>query len=285
MTTKRTPTKSAPVRILSLGAGVQSSTLALMASIGATERRIDLAIFADTQAEPDNVYRWLAWLTMEIQKGKYPFPVHTVTKGSLTDKALQLRTRKDGTGTWTKSLIPVYTLEADGTKGHMQRACTYDYKLMELRKAQRRFGGIKRGQKTVGVTALIGISTDEASRMKPSRDPWVEHEWPLIDMEMSRSDCLTWMRDHGYPAPPKSSCVYCPYHDDAHWLRMQKEEPEEFWKAVKFERELQKTKAQTDNMRGVPFLHASRVPLDAVVFKPGVGKLAINAECEGMCGV
>ena len=41
-----------PTRILSLGAGVQSSTLALMAATGETEHRPDAAIFADTQAEP-----------------------------------------------------------------------------------------------------------------------------------------------------------------------------------------------------------------------------------------
>ena len=66
---------------------------------------------------------------------------------------------------------------------------------------------------------------------------------------------------------------------------MKREEPLEFLRAVRFEKDLQKTKAQTDNMRGVPFLHASRKPLGDVEFKDGAGKLALNAECEGLCGV
>ena len=48
--------------VLSLGAGVQSSTLALMAAAGEVTPMPDAAIFADTQAEPAGVYRWLDWL-------------------------------------------------------------------------------------------------------------------------------------------------------------------------------------------------------------------------------
>lgn len=54
--------------ILSLGAGVQSSTLALMAARGEVPGfpKLDCAIFADTQDEPASVYRWLEWLIFEI---------------------------------------------------------------------------------------------------------------------------------------------------------------------------------------------------------------------------
>lgn len=259
-----------------------------MAATGETEHRLDAAIFADTQAEPASVYKWLDWLEAEIQRSKYPYPVHRVTKGNLTDTALRMRQRPDREGQWTKSLIPVYTLEPDGKKGHMQRACTYDYKLLELLKAQRRIGKIKRGQKTVGVIAWIGISRDEAQRMKPSREPWVIHEWPLIDADMSRKDCLAWMESHNYPKPPRSACVYCPYHSDKEWLRLRTEEPAEFERAVQFERDLQTTKAQTDNMRGVPYLHNSRVPLANVDFTTnpkGQHPDQFGNECEGLCGV
>lgn len=44
------PAQPRTVRVLSLGAGVQSSTLLLMAVHG--EIQIDRAIFADTQSEP-----------------------------------------------------------------------------------------------------------------------------------------------------------------------------------------------------------------------------------------
>ena len=49
------------LRILSLGAGVQSSTMALMAAHGELPRP-NCAIFADTGDEPAAVYRWLDYL-------------------------------------------------------------------------------------------------------------------------------------------------------------------------------------------------------------------------------
>lgn len=49
------------MRILNLGAGVQSTTIFLMAHEGELPM-IDYAIFADTQEEPKAVYDHLAWL-------------------------------------------------------------------------------------------------------------------------------------------------------------------------------------------------------------------------------
>ena len=48
----------ADLRILSLGAGVQSSTLALMIEKGEIPM-VDAAIFADTQAESKETYEFL----------------------------------------------------------------------------------------------------------------------------------------------------------------------------------------------------------------------------------
>ena len=54
-----------PLQIISLGAGVQSSTMALMAVRGEITPMPDCAIFADTGAEPQYVYEWLNWLEMQ----------------------------------------------------------------------------------------------------------------------------------------------------------------------------------------------------------------------------
>lgn len=272
--------------LISLGAGVQSSTMALMAAAREIGPMPDGAIFADTHAEPASVYKWLEWLEKEL-----PFPVYRVTKGSLTDAQLRIHQRVKTVGKpWSKSLIPAYTKNQDGTRGIMGRGCTFDHKIMALIKKQRELGEIKRGQKEVGVICWIGISLDEVVRMKTSRDPWCSHRWPLIEMEMTRHDCLRWMDTRGYPVPPRSSCVYCPFHSDNEWRRLRDEEPSEFSKAVKFERDLQKVKQVSENMRGIPFLHSSLKPLDEVDFatdtQKGQGMLhGFGAECEGMCGV
>ncbi len=274
---------------LSLGAGVQSSTIALMAKHGEITPMPDAAIFADTQAEPASVYKWLDWLEPQL-----PFPVIRVTRGDMTSESLIIKDRKDGTGRWSKSLIPAFIQNKDGSKGIMGRQCTYSYKVEQLERASRLHGKVKRGQKNVTVTQWIGISWDEIQRIKPSRVAWSQHRWPLVELRMGRRDCIKWMESHGYPKPPRSACVYCPFHSDNEWRRLRDQEPEEFQRAIRFEKDLQEVKAKTERMRGIPFLHPSCVPLDQVDLSTDIerGQLSLwldeqsfGNECEGMCGV
>jgi len=278
-----------PYNFLSLGAGVQSSTIALMAKHGEITPMPDAAIFADTQAEPASVYKWLDWLEPQL-----PFPVIRVTRGDMTSESLIIKDRKDGTGRWSKSLIPAFIQNKDGTKGIMGRQCTYSYKVEQLERAARLHGKVKRGQKNVTVTQWIGISWDEIQRIKPSRVAWSQHRWPLVELRMGRRDCLKWMESHGYPKPPRSACVYCPFQSDNEWRRLRDEEPAEFARSVQFEKDLQAVKAKTERKRGVPFLHPSLVPLDQVDLSTDIerGQLSLwldeqsfGNECEGMCGV
>lgn len=270
--------------IISLGAGVQSSTMALMAAHGEITPMPDAAIFADTQAEPASVYQWLEWLEPHL-----PFPVYRVTAGSLTDNALEMRTTKDGR-LYSRTNIPFFTRNPDGGEGKITfRSCTKDFKITPIRRKQRELAQIARGQKKVGVITWIGISLDEAARMKDSRDPWNQNRWPLIEQRMTRSQCIEWMKSNEYPEPPRSSCVYCPFHNNHEWRRLKTDEPEEFQKAVEFEIALQKAKAESQNFKTTPFLHRSLVSLEAVDFstlaeRNGQSNLFEN-ECEGVCGV
>jgi hypothetical protein len=50
------------LRVISLGAGVQSTTMALMAAHGELTPTPDFAVFADTGNEPAAVYEHLKWL-------------------------------------------------------------------------------------------------------------------------------------------------------------------------------------------------------------------------------
>lgn len=186
--------------------------------------------------------------------------------------------------------IPVFMLSADGSQGMIpHRDCTSDYKIKPILKELRVRCGIKRGQKHPTVTSLIGISYDEMQRMKDSRDAWVSNRWPLVELKMRRIDCIEWMRKAGFPEPPRSSCVFCPFHRNNEWRRLQVEEPEEFEKAVCFERNLQVAKRNSDNFDSTPFLHRSCKPLDQIDFRSDVERgqmeLSFGDECDGMCGV
>lgn len=271
-----------PIHIISLGAGVQSSTMALMAACGELTPMPTAAIFADTQAEPASVYKWLDWLETQL-----PFPVYRVTAGSLTEGSLRTGEKSDGSK-WIKGHIPAFVTKENGEVGPLWRTCTADYKLAPIFKKQKEIGAIARGQKNVGVISWIGISLDEVHRMKPSREKWSENLWPLIDKRMTRWDCLRWMEKNGYPVPPRSACTYCPFHSDAEWHRLKTQEPEAFASAVDFERRLQKVSAETKCHHGAVTLHRSGINIDQVIFdhesRTGQQELFGN-ECEGMCGV
>lgn len=78
---------SSPIRLraLSLGAGVQSTTMALMAAHGEVGPMPDCAIFADTGWEPKAVYEHLEWL---MSPNVLPFPVHIVSGGNIRDNLM-----------------------------------------------------------------------------------------------------------------------------------------------------------------------------------------------------
>lgn len=270
---------------ISLGAGVQSSTLALMAAAGEIGPMPAAAIFADTHAEPASVYEWLNWLEKQL-----PFPVHRVSAGSLTARSLNKFTNQKTGKQYIKNMIPAFVRNADGSKGIAGRSCTYDHKIIPITKKVRELAKIKRGQKSVGCVQWIGISFDEIHRMKPSRDAWSKHRWPLIEREMNRHDCMAWMERHGFPKPPRSACTYCPFHSDHEWRRLKNNEPEAFAAAVQFERDLQAlhaTPGLANTMDGKLFLHDNLRPLDEIDFSEDTtqGQFKWGNECEGLCGV
>lgn len=271
-----------PIHIISLGAGVQSSTMALMAAAGEITPMPTCAIFADTQAEPASVYRWLDWLETQL-----PFPVHRVTAGSLTEDSLRIGFRKSDDRPWLKGHIPAFIRTPGGGASPLWRTCTMDFKVRPLLREARKICGVKR-LSAIRCIMWIGISLDEVHRMKPSREKWAKNIWPLIDKRMSRVSCLRWMKERGFPEPPRSSCTYCPFHSDAEWKRLKESEPEDFEKAVDFERRLQAASIEAKCHQGRITLHRSGKNISDVDFDPsatsGQGDLFGN-ECEGMCGI
>lgn len=272
--------------VLNLGAGVQSSCLALMAAKGEITPMPDFAVFADTQAEPQSVYDWLDWLENQL-----PFPVYRVTKGNLTDDSLQIHMRKDGSGERVNNLIPAFGVLPDGTKtAAIGRKCTNDYKILPILKEIRNRCGITRAQKECTVTQWIGISWDELQRMKQSRHEWTAHRWPLIEKRMTRIDCMNWLKNNNYPEPPRSACIYCPFHSDKEWRRLRDEEPHEFRKAIAFDDLLRRThRYHNRRLKMEVYLHNSCKPLSEIDFdsdeQKGQQVWDFQAECEGMCGI
>ena len=77
--------------VISLGGGVQSSVMALMAGEGAFDRVPDCAIFADTRWEPPSVYQHLRWLSEQLG-----FPLHVVDNGRSLREGVKALTNHSG---------------------------------------------------------------------------------------------------------------------------------------------------------------------------------------------
>ena len=303
------PAQSADIRlrVLSLGAGVQSTTLAVMAAHGEVGPMPDCAIFADTGWEPQAVYDHLAWLR---SPNVLPFPVHIVSAGDLRADliagaqgerwaSIPAFTR---TVTPAGSELPVYDEDENGdlvvvgsrivateraSIGMIRRQCTGDYKIVPIRRKVRELLGIagRRSPTSPVAEQWIGISLDEALRMKPSFEMWQVNRWPLIERGFTRQDCLRWLERHDYPLPPKSACMGCPFHSDNHWRQMRDHDPEAWTDAVSVDAAI---RTGFRGIRAEVYLHRSAVPLDQADLSTTAdhGQLDLwPNECEGMCGV
>ena len=285
-----------PLRVLSLGAGVQSTTLALMAAKGEIGPMPDCAVFADTQNEPIKVYKHLEWLN---NSGILPFPIYIVTRGNLREDALKVKLSKKG-NKYTRGTIPAFTENKKGEPSLLPRGCTGDYKiavihakvkeLVKARYYQDNKTGFQKASQTTLVEMLIGISKDEAVRMKDSRKPWIKNIYPLVDARISRVRCLAWLEDNGFPRPPRSACTFCPYHSNEDWLDLQINDPIDFQAAVEFELLFQVAIGESGFVGERTFLHPARMPLSEIDFKQLDNKYGFfnnnfGNECEGMCGV
>ena len=277
--------------ILNLGAGVQSTTLYLMACDVKLwgPNLLDFAIFADTGDEPEEVYAHLAWL-----KSIGTIPIMVRTKGRLSD---DLKKGMNSTGGKFAS-IPAFTKGEE--VGKLRRQCSKEYKLEVIERAIRRdIIGMEPGQrvpKGVHVNQYFGISLEEGGRAwriekNAKKKKWTTVKFPLLKMQMTRTDCLNWLADKVPHRVPRSACVYCPFHNDAEWLRI-KSNPSDWKLALEVDEALREPGIILNrNMNQKLYLHRSCEPLSQITFNPKPDQraiqtnLAYSEECLGVCGV
>jgi hypothetical protein len=274
-----------PLRILSLGAGVQSTTLLHMMIAGEVEPA-DHVIFADTGWEPEPVYAHLAKLEALMEKHEIRF--HKVSAGNIRNDSLDMSKRF--------ASMPLYMKKEDGTKGMVRRQCTNEYKIQPLLKLQREIVGLAKGARSKEhlATTIIGISWDETQRMRDAAFSWLRNEYPLVDRKITRQMCLDWCADHGLELPPRSACIGCPFKTDHEWRLLRDTMPTEWDDAVDFDNQLRERLKADGRFYGTAYLHKSATPLGEVDLRTAKEQgqdglfdddMPFNQECEGMCGI
>ncbi len=215
------------VRLFSFGGGVQSTAALVLAAQG----RIDYRIFVHADVGEDSEHPAAVAYIRDVA---VPFAAaHGI------DLRVVRRVKRDGS---TPTLLQdLYASErsiiipmrmANGAPGN--RTCTATYKIKPVAKEAKRLGATRAAPATIG----IGISTDEWMRAKDSRIPYLVNDWPLLDLRLSRVDCLRIVAEAGLPTPPKSACWFCPYHRKAEWKRMRADEPDLFAASAKIEADM-----------------------------------------------
>jgi hypothetical protein len=225
----------AEVRAVSIGFGVQSTALLVLAA----QERIDFSVFlfanvGDDSEHPDT----LAYVE---QVGKPFAAAHGL-------EVLELRRRwKRGDrkgevetlyGRLTREgsrSLPIPVRMSNGAPG--TRSCTADFKIRVIADELKRRGATKETPATVA----LGISVDEIERARPGLDPREPSQvrvYPLLDLGLNRGDCAQIIAKAGLPVPPKSACWFCPFHDREAWRKLKRDTPELFDKACELEHTL-----------------------------------------------
>lgn len=276
------------LKIISLGLGVQSTTLYYMSSMGIFPRA-DYAVFADTGREKSSTMEYLKGLYLWADaNGGIPILV-TADKNLYADML-----RKDFTAKDRFTPIPAFTRGKDGDVGMLRRKCTGDYKINQVNKAVRTLYNLKPRQRMPVTEIWKGITLDEIDRLTRPWDKW-RHDvypfvnyvltssgvtrWPYTDQPYSRQDCIAWLEERGLPVPDKSACVFCPYQNDASWLDMKVNCPGDFADAVAVDNSI-RDRSGAGILQPL-FLHRSCQPLSDVQFDEADN--GIFGECSGNC--
>lgn len=225
------------MKILSFGAGMQSTALALMSCENAVQVPApyplvpvyDAVIFCDLGLEPPWVKAQMEFTKRACENAGIPFYV------------LDTPLYKDFTenfGERRAISIPWWTLGNDGHKSKMPRNCTIDYKVDRISKFVRwellryRKGQRLRPEDVKGHEMHMGFSAEEARRCKESKSPMFVNKFPLVDMGLTRADNYKYILEEWGLNTKASACAFCPFHKNFFYQYIRENEPETYQAVV-----------------------------------------------------
>jgi hypothetical protein len=245
-------------QVWSCGGGTQSGAIASLIRLGKLPRP-DFAFMTDTGRE---------------RSSTWPF-VDGFIRTALASAGLDLTIVKAADFArldvyWNDTvLLPGYTTQ-NGSVGKLSPFCSGKWK----RDVSERW------MRSIGIDTCrnwIGISRDEARRIRNQHRPWLELWYPLIfEVPMYRQQCVELIRDQGWTGHiPHSACYMCPNLSDAEWIDMKIHWPTDFKMACDLE--------STTQLRDPHFfLHPSCRPLKDVDFMAQTTMFAERG-CTGGC--
>lgn len=254
------------MKILSFGAGMQSTALALMSCENSLSLKkgqpmphpdvpiYDLVIFCDLGMEPSWVMDQVMFTQDACEQVKISFKI--------LDSPLHEDFMRNFGERRTVS-IPWWTLRGDGHKAKMPRNCTIDYKIEVIAKYVRwEVLGYRKGQRLrpedrKAHEMHMGFSYEEQKRCKESTNPMFVNHYPLVAMKLVRADNYAYIRDVWGLETRASACTFCPFHRNYFFRYLRENLPEEYAQLVMVD-ELLRDKTPKPPMDSDLFISRSR---------------------------
>lgn len=227
------------INVLSWGGGTQSTALLLMALKGETKLKPDYIIFSDTGDENNLVYAQIIKVQDYVKK-TYNADIVVTKKNKvfLDDNDITKMIKNGELSSQYKTsqfadlyqeqvlfyqgvinqanLVPSWVINKDGELGKMMgRQCTVEYKISQIMKELRVLENVKSfSKKRHQINMMIGFTTDEIRRLKPSPQSYVTNVFPLVDdLNLTKEDCVNYVeRELGFK-PKSSVCNICYAND------------------------------------------------------------------------
>ncbi|MGN9161245.1 hypothetical protein [Clostridium sulfidigenes] len=228
------------MKILSCGAGMQSTALALMScekkkygdDIYPEVPIYDAILFCDLGEEPRWVYDQVYFIQCACEDVGIPF---YVLESNLHSHYVE------NFGKARVVSIPFWTIDESGKKGKMMRNCTLDYKINVMQKFIRaNLLGYKKGQRTRSEDLKahemhLGFSVEEKHRCKDNPHKMFVNKFPLCDMNLERKDNYAYIKDVWGLETKASACTFCPFHRNYFFKHLKANYQEEYRKLIEFD--------------------------------------------------
>lgn len=196
-----------------------------------------LIVFADTGGELPHIYEHIKLMSCKTQEW-WGIDIETVTaKFQGQPESLEASCLR-------KRVLPSL---AYGVK-----ACSLKHKVDPQNKRLKQWmkaNSIKQVIRCIGYDAGEGHRKVDSEFKQLSKNLSGQNWYPLIEWQWRRQDCIEAINRHGLPLPGKSSCFFCPAMKFGEIIRLKKEHPKYFARAIELERNM----VVKDRVRGLNF--------------------------------
>jgi hypothetical protein len=245
--------------IVAFGGGVDSTAMVL--GLIENKRPIDLILFADTGAERPETYAHInnfsVWL---ISKG---YPAITVVNKVRRDGSLETLEQE----CHRRNNLPAI---AYGFK-----SCSQKHKIAPQDKYLNHWVPAKEvwkaGQKCVKYIGYDANESHRADNASKRDDPKYTFQYPLIEWDWSRDDCLAIIDRYGFKNVGKSACFFCPSSKKTEVIELYDKHPDLFKRAIAIEDQAELTTikglGRRYSWKNLIELHLQNQPLPSIGFE------------------